>query len=221
VQVRGSWLEVRSTAPGVLEPLGYHVKKPPRGAETNERVFSVVVDEGDGKTRSLPMLYHGPAQIFADRHMENLGLRLNQALEAIAAVQENEAIYMINACRIGERYGLYSRDLFNRASFRVHMSRLGVEFAEDPYVRLQPSGRFDCRDWGEFDPEFMVSGGPFPQDPEEVENRRGGLAPLMFGVLRMGRITASELKTLASFVRRSHVLSSQSPRALVEQLAAG
>jgi hypothetical protein len=166
------------------------------------------------------MLYHGPAQIFADRHMENLGLRLNQALEAIAAAQEDEAIYMINACRIGERYGLYSRDLFNRASFRVHMSRLGVEFAEDPYVRLLPSGRFDCRDWGEFDPEFMVSGGPFPRDPEEVDNRRGGMTPFMFGVLRMGRITASELKHLAGFVRRAPVLSSQSPRAVVEQLAA-
>jgi hypothetical protein len=218
--VKGSWLEIRSTAEDVLAPLGYRAKDPPRGAETHERVFSFVIDEGDGKTRSLPMLYHGPAQIFADRHLENLGLRLNQALEAIAAVQDDESIYMINACRIGDRYGLYGRDVFNRASFRVHMSRLGVEFAEDPYVRLLPSGRFDCRDWGEVDPDFMIGGGPYPPDPEQVDNRRGGMAPFMFGVLRMGRITAPELKHLAGFVRRAPVLSSQSPRAVVGQLAA-
>jgi hypothetical protein len=220
VQVKGSWLEVRSTAEDVLAPLGYGTKEPPGGAETHERVFSFVIDEGDGKTRSLPMLYHGPAQIFADRRLESLGLRLNQALEAIAAVQDDQSMYMINACRIGDRYGLYARDVFNRASFRIHMSRLGVEFADDPYVRLLPTGRFDCRDWGEFDPEFMVGGGPYPQDPDEVENRRGGMTPFMFGVLRMGRITAAELKHLAAFVRRAPVLSSQSPRAVVEQLVA-
>ncbi len=211
---------MRSTASGVLAPLGYRATKPPRDADVHERVFSFVLDEGDGKTRALPMLYHGPAQIHADRHLEGLGQRLNRALEAIAAVQDDESVYMINACRIGDRYGLYARDIFNRASFRVHMSRLGVEFADDPYVRLLPSGRFDCRDWGEFDPEFMVAGGPYPQDPEEVENRRGGLAPFMFGVLRLGRITAPELKHLSSFVRRAQVLSSQSPHAIVEQLAA-
>lgn len=219
MQVNASWLEVRSTAPGVLEPLGYHVKRPPAGTDQHERVFSFVIDDEDKRTRSLPMLYHGPAQIFADRRLEALGLRLNRALEAIAAVP-GDAIYMTNACRIGPSYGLYARDLFNRASFRLHMSRLGVEFAEDPYVTLLPSGRFECRDWGEFEPEFMVAGGPFPADPEDVDERTGGMAPFMFGVLRLGRITASELAHLARFVRHARVLSSQSPHAVVETLRA-
>jgi hypothetical protein len=220
VQLKGSWLEIRSTADDVLAPLGYRAKRPPRGAESHDRVFNFVIAEGEGKTRSLPMLYHGPAQVFADRKVENLGLRLNRALEAIAAVQDGDAVYMTNACRIGDRHGLYARDVFNRASFRVHMSRLGAEFAGDPYVRLLPSGRFDCEDWGEFEPEFMVAAGPYPRDPESVEDRGGAMAPFMFGVLRMGRITAPELKHLAGFVRRAHVLSSQSPRAIVEHLAA-
>ena len=215
----GSWLEVRCTAPDVLSSIGYHVKEPPAGAEHHDRVFSIVIDEGDGKTRTLPMLYHGPAQIYADRHLENLGLRLNRALEAIAAV-ESEAVYMATACRMGDMYGLYMRDLFNRASFRLHMSRLGVEFADDPYVTLLESGRFRCRDWGEFEPSFLVAGGPFPTDPDEVENRRGGLAPFMFGVARLGRITPPELAHLARLVRTAPVLASQSPRAIVEALQA-
>jgi hypothetical protein len=219
VQVNGSWLEVRSTAPDVLGSLGYHVEEPPAGAESHDRIFSIVVDDGDGKTRSLPMLYHGPAQIFADRRLENLGLRLNRALEAIAAA-ETDAIYMATACRIGDVTGIYMRDLFNRASFRIHMSRLGADFAEDPYVSLLPSGKFECRDWGEFEPGFLVSGGPFPTDPEEVDDRRGGMAPFMFGVFRLGRITPAELGHLARFVRHAPVLASQSPRAVMDALRA-
>lgn len=215
----GSWLEVRCTAPDVLERLGYHSTEPPAGAEAHDRIFSIVIDEGGGRTRSLPMLYHGPAQIFADRHLENLALRLNRALEAIAAA-ETEALYMATACRIGDTYGLYMRDLFNRASFRLHMSRLGVDFAEDPYTKLLPSGRFECRDWGEFDPSFLVSGGPFPLDPDAVEVRRGAMAPFMFGVFRLGRITPRELAHLGRFVRNARVLASQSPHAVVEAVQA-
>jgi hypothetical protein len=219
VELNGTWLEVRCTHAGALEEMGCHVEEPPEGAERHDRVFSVVIDEGDGRTRTLPMLYHGPAQIHADRHLQNLGARLERALEAIAAA-ETDAVYMATACRIGGTYGLYTRDIFNRSSFRLHMSRLGVEFAEDPYVRLLPSGRFDCRDWGEFDPGFMVAAGPFPEEPEEVEDRRGGMAPFMFGVLRLGRITAPELVHLARFVRSAPVLASQSPRSIVEALRA-
>jgi hypothetical protein len=205
---------VRCTAPGVLESIGYRVSEPPDGAESHDRIISVVLHDGGGKTRSLPMLYHGPAQIYADRRLENIGLRLNRALEAIAAAK-TDALYMATACRVGNTYGLYMRDLFNRASFRIHMARLGVEFADDPYTRLLPSGSFGCRDWGEFDPEFLVSGGPFPRDPEEVEIKRGGMAPFMFGVFRLGRITPVELGHLARFVRRARVLASQSPHAIV------
>lgn len=215
----GSWLEVRCTAPDVLERLGYHVERPPAGAEAHERIFSIVVDEGGGRTRTLPMLYHGPAQIFADRLLENLGLRLNRALEAIVAA-ETEAMYMANACRIGDAYGIYTRDIFNRASFRLHMGRLGVEFAEDPYTKLLPDGRFECRDWGQFEPSFLVAGGPFPEDPEEVEVRRGGMAPFMFGVFRLGRITPSELVHLGRFVRSARVVASRSPRAIVDAVQA-
>jgi hypothetical protein len=215
----GAWLQVRCTAPGVLESLGYDAAEPPPGSEAHDRIFSIVIDEGGGRTRTLPMLYHGPAQIYADRRLENLGLRLDRALEAIAAA-ETEAVYMATACRIGDTYGIYMRDLFNRASFRLHMARLGVEFAHDPYTKLVPSGRFECRDWGEFDPEFLVSGGPFPRDPEEVEVKRGAMAPFMFGVFRLGRITPPELVHLGRFVRNARVLASQSPHAVVTAVQA-
>jgi hypothetical protein len=182
-------------------------------------VFNIVIDESGGRTRALPMLYHGRAQIFADRDIRALGRRIERALEAIAA-QETEAAYMANAVRIGDAYGLYTRDTFNRESFRIQMRRLGVEFADDPYVVLNPDGSFRCRDWGDFAPTFLVAGGPYGADEDVVENRRGGLAPFMFGVLRIGRITAPELVHLGRFVRESPVLSSRSPKALLETLNA-
>lgn len=219
MQVRGDWLQIRATEKGVLGPLGYHFEAPPPGAEAHERIFSIVLDDPAKKVRALPLLFHGAAQIYADRDLPALGGRLNRALEIIAAAEDRWA-YAVNAVRLGGAYGLYSRDLFNRSSFRIHLARLGVEFAGDPYVELLPSGGFSCRDWGEFEPEFLVAGGPFPRDDREVVDRSGGLAPFMFGVFRMGRITAPELALLARFVRRAPVLSSRSPHALVETLQA-
>ena len=179
----------------------------------------MLIDESGGRTRALPTLYHGRTQVFADRSVDAIGPRIERALEAIAA-QDDEATYMANAVRIDGRHGLYTRDTFNRSSFRLHMRRLGAEFAEDPYVVLEPDGSFTCRDWGSFVPDFMVAGGPYEGDVEDVTDRRGGLAPFMFGVLRVGQIGAPELALLARFVRDSPVLSSRSPQAVVATLKA-
>jgi hypothetical protein len=202
-----------------LARLGFESTDPPDGARRHEAIFSVVVDESEARTRALPTLFHGRTQVFADRSVEAIRPRIERTLEVIEA-QDAEAAYIANAIRIGDRYGLYTRDSFNRSSFRVHLKRLGVEFADDPYVVLNPDGTFRCRDWGHFAPEFMVAGGPYKGDEETVEDRRGGLAPFMFGVLRIGQITAPELALLSRFVRRSAVLSSRSPGAIVETLKA-
>lgn len=219
MQVRDDWLQIRSTEPGTLASMGYEIDAPPAGVDGHLGIFSVVVDAREQKTRALPMLFHGAAQIFAHRDLAALATRLDRALEVIAAADRDWA-YMTNAVRIGGSYGLYTRDLFNRSSFRIHMRRLGAEFADDPYVTLLPSGSFRCGDWGEFEPEFLVAGGPFPSDDFAVEDRGGGLAPFMFGVLRVGRITAPELALLARFVRRAPVLSTKSPHALIDVLKA-
>jgi hypothetical protein len=217
--VKDDWVELRATAGGVLDRLGYGQTDPPADARLHEGIFSVLIDEGGGRTRALPTLYHGRTQVFADRSVDAIGPRVERALEAIAA-QDEDATYMANAVRIGDRFGLYTRDTFNRSSFRIHMKRLGVAFAEDPYVVLEPGGTFTCRDWGRFTPEFMVAGGPYEGDEEDVTDRRGGLAPFMFGVLRIGQIAAPELALLARFVRTSPVLSSRSPQAVVATLKA-
>jgi hypothetical protein len=164
-------------------------------------------------------LHHGRARIYADRDIHALGARIQRALEVIDA-QDTQAAYMANAIRIGDRYGLYTRDAFNRESFRVHLKRLGVKFAGDPYSVLNPDGTWACRDWGQFSPDFMVVGGPYPRDMEAVEDRQGGLVPFMFGVLRVGRITAPELALLGRFVRTAPLLASYSPAAIVETLSA-
>ncbi|HEY7874621.1 MAG TPA: hypothetical protein VIG64_05815 [Actinomycetota bacterium] len=215
----GGWAELRSTAPGILDELGYRVELPLGGERQQTGIFNIVLDESDGHTRALPRLHHGRALIFADRDIHALGERIQRALEVIDA-QDTQAAYMANAIRIGDRYGLYTRGSFNRESFRLHLKRLGVEFANDPYSVLSPDGAWQCRDWGRFSPSFMIVGGPYPDDPEAVEDRQGGLVPFMFGVLRVGRITAPELALLGRFVRTAPLLASFSPRAIVESLTA-
>ena len=98
------------------------------------------------------------------------------------------------------------------------MSRLGVEFSADPYVSLTPSGRFEAKDWGEFDAEFVIGGGPYPKEEEVVEDRRGGLTPFMLGVLKFGPIKPDELVHITNVVRTAPVLVSNSPRSIVESL---
>lgn len=207
-------MEIRSTAPGVLDSLGYKQLNPPADATRYEAIFSIVVDDPQRKTRALPSLYHGKAQVFAHRDIAPLGARMKRALEVIAAA-DTDAAYLATACRIGESCGIYTRDIFNRSSFRLHMTRLGAEFAEDPYVTLMPSGAFRCQDWGEFDAQFMIAGGPFPTDEDAVDDRSGGLAPFMFGILRAGQIRPSELALLGKFVRRAPILASHSPQAIL------
>jgi hypothetical protein len=127
---------------------------------------------------------------------------------------------MANAVRIGDAYGIYARDVFNRAAFRIHLARLGMEFSTDPYVNLLSSGRFSCRDWGKFEPAFLIGGGPYPEDDYAVEDRRGGLTPFMLGVLRIGKLDPAELAHLARFIRRAPILVSNNPRAVLESLKA-
>ena len=110
MQIRGEWLEIRSTAPGVLDPLGYRLQQPADDARQYPRQFSFVIDDSDSRTRALPMLHHGKANIFADRRIEKLGERLNRALEALAA-RDEVATFQATACRLGDAYGLYTRDL--------------------------------------------------------------------------------------------------------------
>lgn len=219
MEVGDAWVEIRSTAAGVLDRLGYDTSAPPDGATAHERIFSIVIDDPDKKTRSLPSLHHGRTQVFVHRDIAALGARLNRALEVIGA-SSKESAYFVASCRLGDRYGLYLRDLFNRSSYRLHMSRLGVEFAGDPYTKLEPSGLFSCRDWGEFEPQFLVAGAPYPEDENDVEDRSGGLAPFMFGILRVGQITAREIAVLSALVRRAPVLASLSPAAIVDRIEA-
>jgi hypothetical protein len=217
VEVGDAWLEIKSTAAGVLDPLGYRTPEPPEGAAAHEHIFSIVIDDPGKKTRALPSLHHGRTQVFVHRDLAALGARLNRALEVIGAASE-DAAYFVASCRIGDKPGLYLRDLFNRSSYRLHLSRLGVEFAEDPYTRLMASGLFDCRDWGEFEPQFVIAGGPYPADENEVIDRGGGLAPFTFGILRVGQITSPEIAHLSALVRRVPVLASRSPQAVMRLL---
>lgn len=219
MQVNGEWLEVRSTAPGVLDPLGYRLPQPADDAKQWPRQFSFVIDGSDSRTRALPMLHHGRANVFADRRVENLGARVNRALEALAT-RDEVATFQATACRLGDAYGLYARDLFNRSSFRIYMRRLGVEFSDDPYIELTSTGRLKCNDWGEFDPEFVVGGGPYPKEEEEVEERRGGLTPFMLGVLKFGPMKPDELALLTRIIRAAPVLVSRSPSSIVDTLKA-
>ena len=72
----------------------------------------------------------------------------------------------------------------------------------------------------DFEPEFFITGGPYPGDSDEVYERQGAFTSFMLGVLRLGQVTASEVAHLTRVTRRARVFASKSPSEIVRLLEA-
>jgi hypothetical protein len=212
------WLEARSTVAGLLGGLPGEWGTPPDGAELQEGVFSLWLDDPAARNRRLPSLYHGNAQIFAHRDVEEVRARLSRTVRAVLERHERPS-YLVSACRSGERYGLYARDIFNRDAFRMRAIRAGLDLADEPYVQMTDDGAFTCEGWDAFRPEFVVVNRLQARDGGNAN--RGAFLTFLFGILRVGEMGTVELHHLVRAIKDAEVVTEDDPARLVEVLKAG
>ena len=146
------------------------------------------------KGRRFPTLYLGRAPIFAQRELSALERDLDLTLQAILE-SRTQPIYWLHACRIDGHDCLYGGEAYNRSAYRRKLARRGLEFAEEPYVRLTERGTFACADWGELTPGVVilqVSGG----EPEDIVETSGAILLGILSQARLGALGPAELRHL-------------------------
>lgn len=169
-------------------------------------------------SRRLPTLFFGRAPVFADRSIDKVAARLTRVAE-IALEAWDRPTYLLQPCALGDRVGLYSRDLMNRSAFRARLRRLGVEFTEDPFVTFTESSRFSCRDWGEFDPSFVITAGYDNDDPDKIMESTHALLAFQLTTFRMGGIGSEELRRLVAACHGVQSAAARNPEAVVSRLS--
>jgi hypothetical protein len=208
---------VRSTATGVLADLELPYGEPDPDRSYPE-IFSLVIDRGEGRVRELPSFYFGTARVYSDRDLEKVTQRLITTFHDVCRAPR-VATFQINACRVGDRYGLYLGDFFNRSVARIRLRRAGMEFAESPFVRFGEDDSFECDDWGRFRPSFLALTGK-PDDPTELVRPSRGYLLLSFASLRLGYTSQAELARLANVLRGLDAVGAADAGTLVSELAA-
>ena len=143
--------------------------------------------------------------------------RLPRVVE-IAAAAWQRPTYLLQPIALGDRRGLYARDLLNRSPFRRRLQRLGAEFTDDPFVTFTESNRFHCKDWGEFEPSFVVTRG-WDEDPDKVMESTDALLAFRLATFRMGGIGASELARLVQVSSRLESAAAKNAEAVFARLA--
>ena len=186
-----------------------------------EGIFNLVanVDDRDQRKgpRRLPTLYFGKAPVFVDRSVDVVAEKLVRVAE-IATVAWRQPTYLLQPCALGNRVGLYGRDLLNRSSYRSKLRRLGVEFPDDPFVTFSDDGRFKCRDWGSLEPSFVIARGS-DEDPDKVLEATDALLAFRLATYRMGPINPSELKRLVGVCNGLESAAARNPEAVVAKLS--
>jgi hypothetical protein len=181
-------------------------------------IFSLVVDDPAKRLRQLPSLYHGNAQIFASRDVAEVARRLSSTIR-IVLESSTRPSYLVTACRVEERPGLYARDVFNRDPFRLRAARAGLVLSDEPHVHMTEDGTFECAGWPPFRPEFIVVN-PVPGRTPEHDIHRGAFLAFTFGILRVGAMGPAELRHLMETIRTATVVAADDPGALTGRLRA-
>lgn len=181
-------------------------------------IFSLVVDRSEGRVRDLPSFYFGTARVYADRDLDKVTQRLVATFHDVLRAPHTPT-FQVNACRVGDRYGLYLGDFFNRSTARIRLGRAGMEFAESPFVRFHDDDSFECDDWGKFDISFLALTGKSDEPTELVRPSRGYLL-LSFASLKLGDMGQPELARLASLLRSIDAVGAADAATLVGELAA-
>ena len=207
---------MRSTRAGVLEGVEGQ-PTPPRGRPLKAGGFSVVVDDRERGPRRLPSLYVNDVQLFADRDVARVQAALRRTVDAFVRSGER-ATYMLTACEIGGRKGLYGTDFFNRSAYRRKLEGLGMRFSSDPFVVFGNDGTFGSQDRAPFVPEFLALGAP-GDDAGGVQRVGGALLLQQLTFYRIADVAEEELRRLASLAERLDAFSAADPGNLAATLA--
>jgi hypothetical protein len=179
--------------------------------------FSLIIDHSVAGFRRLPTLYLGKAQIFAERDSATIIERASAVIDATVE-GARRSTFLLTPCRIDGRQGLYGRDVFNRSLFRIKLARLGMEFASNPFVVLEPNGTFESAEWGPIEPTFVILDGG-GDTPEDVFTTEGALLVFTLATFRLGPLGPDDLAALKRVGANLRALASDEPEALIRTLS--
>ena len=208
---------MRATEPGLFAGIDGR-PEPPEGAYTREGGFSLVTDTSGGRVKKLPSYYVNTSQLYAHRDTTVVNAKLRRAVELFQASAETPT-YMVTACEIAGRKGLYGTDFFNRSAYRQQLKRLGMRFSDDPFARFDGT-TFTSDDFEAFEPEFLTL--PRRSDnPPGVVPMKGALLVHRLTFYRIADIGPQELSTLVQLAGRIDALSATEAADLAAALSGG
>lgn len=179
--------------------------------------FSLVTDPSGGRFTKLPSYYVNTSRMFAARDLAAVRSQLGRAIDAFRR-SGTRATYMLTACEVGGRKGLYGSDFFNRSAYRRSLSRLGMRFSDDPFTVFNDDDTFESADFPPFHPSFLTLG--VPSIDAGVLPTSGALLVYRFAFYRIADIEAAELARLSRVAAELDALSAHEPRDLAGALGA-
>ena len=208
---------MRATERGLLDGIAGR-PEPPEDAFKSVGGFSFVTDTGGGRVKKLPSFYVNSSQMYAHRDAGVVRRKLERAVTAFQSSGER-ATYMLTACAIGGRKGLYGTDFFNRSAYRQKLRRRGMRFSDDPFVDFDPDdGTFSSEDFEPFRPSFVTMP-RLSSVPPGVVPMKGGRLVYQMTYYRIADIGAAELATIASLAPELEAMSATDPEDLAAALA--
>ncbi|MFN2589018.1 MAG: hypothetical protein ABR613_12995 [Actinomycetota bacterium] len=217
IPTREAWREVRATGRGFLAGVPGRAQPPDDGTYRHEGGFSLVTYTNGGRVRKLPSLYVNTTQVYADRDVAVVRAQLDRAVQAFMTSAER-ATYMLTACEIGGRKGLYGTDFFNRSVYRRRLERLGMRFSREPFVSFHGDAAFEATDFEPFTPAFLT----LPRrsdDPAEPWHLRGALLVHQLTFFRIADISPDELSSLVAVAGGLDAVGATEPEDLAAALA--
>lgn len=166
--------------------------------------------------KKLPSLYVNSIQVFAARDVALVQTKLRRAVGAFMSSDETPA-YMVTACEIGGRRGLFGTDFFNRSVYRQKMKRLGMTFSDDLYVMMDAGGAFYAEDRDPFVPEFVTLQKTSPPLPGATRVT-GGFLVYLLSYYRIADIGPSELSRLVALAKEIDAVRANEPDDLAAAL---
>lgn len=211
------WLEIRATEEGLID-LPDLVGITPFPGMGSRGFLSLVTNapSRNPRTRRLPTLYLGLQPLYADRRPEVLVARAQKMLE-VARESSRRSIYLMRACQLDGRPGVYAADLFTRSNYVRKLEKRGLEFDGENFVELTSRGTFRSEQLGEFRPSFTVSGSA-PVGPDTVEVKSTARTAMTMAAYRLGPMPPEELRRLISALEKAETVTAGPPAWVIDHL---